>query len=166
MYQRFPGDAASPQEPASPATVPQSVLRAVQVMYVGLAASLIGIIIALTTLSSTRSEILKRNPSFTTAQVNTAEHVEIGFLVVGGLIGAALWLWMAQSCKAGKGWARVVSTVFFAIDTVSVLVGATGVQGGGLARFYGFVVWVIGLVAIILLWQRSSSDYFRSPPRY
>jgi hypothetical protein len=73
---------------------------------------------------------------------------------------------MAQSCKAGKGWARVVSTVFFAIDTVSVLVGATGVQGGGLARFYGFVVWVIGLVAIILLWQRSSSDYFRSPPRY
>jgi hypothetical protein len=40
------------------------------------------------------------------------------------------------------------------------------VQGGGLARFYGFVVWVIGLVAIILLWQRSSSDYFRSPPRY
>jgi hypothetical protein len=135
-------------------------------MYVGLAASLIGIIIDLTTLSSTRSEILRRNPSFTTAQVNTAEHVEIGFLIVGGLIGAALWLWMAQSCKAGKGWARVVSTVFFAIDTVSVLVGATGVQGGGLARFYGFVVWVIGLVAIILLWQRSSSDYFRSPPRY
>jgi hypothetical protein len=135
-------------------------------MYVGLAASLIGIIIDLTTLSSTRSEILRRNPSFTTAQVNTAEHVEIGFLIVGGLISAALWLWMAQSCKAGKGWARVVSTVFFAIDTVSVLVGATGVQGGGLARFYGFVVWVIGLVAIILLWQRSSSDYFRSPPRY
>ena len=166
MYQRFPGDAAPPQQPASSATVPQSVLRAVQVMYVGLAASLIGIIIDLTTLSSTRSEILRRNPSFTTAQVNTAEHVEIGFLIVGGLIGAALWLWMAQSCKAGKGWARVVSTVFFAIDTVSVLVGATGVQGGGVARFYGFVVWVIGLVAIILLWQRSSSDYFRSSPRY
>jgi hypothetical protein len=59
-----------------------------------------------------------------------------------------------------------VSTVFFGIDTVGVLVGATGVQGGGLARFYGILVWVIGLVAIILLWQRSSSDYFRRPPRY
>ena len=165
MYQRFPGDAAPPRASFA-GDVPQSVLRAVQVMYVGLAASLIGIIIDLTTLSSTRSEILRRNPSFTTAQVNTAEHVEIGILIVGGLIGAALWLWMAQSCKAGKGWARVVSTVFFGIDTLSVLVGATGVQGGGLARFYGFVVWVIGLVAIILLWRRSSSDYFRRPPSY
>ena len=135
-------------------------------MYVGLAASLLGIVIDLTTLSATRSEILKRNPRFTATQVNNAEHVEIGIFIVGGLIGAALWLWMAQSCKAGKGWARVVSTVFFGIDTLSVLVGATGVQGGGIARFYGFVVWVIGLVAIILLWRRSSSDYFRRAPRY
>jgi hypothetical protein len=166
MYQRFPGDGAPSGQSTAPVSAPQSVLRAVKVMYVGLAASLIGIIIALTTLSSTRSEILKRNPGFTAAQVNTAEHVEIGFVIASGLIGAALWLWMAQSCKAGKAWARIVSTVFFAIDTISVLVGATGVQVGGLARLYGFVVWVIGLVAIILLWQRSSSDYFRSPPRY
>ncbi|HTR93506.1 MAG TPA: hypothetical protein VMI73_17385 [Trebonia sp.] len=147
-------------------SAPQSVLRAVRVMYVGLAASLLGVVVDLTTLSATRSEILKRNPGFTTAQVNNAEHLAIGTFIVGGLIGAALWLWMAQSCRAGKGWARVVSTVFFGIDTLSVLVGATGVQGGGIARFYGFVVWVIGLVAIILLWQRSSSDYFRGAPRY
>ncbi len=46
---------------------------------------------------------------------------------------------------------------------MSVLVGAAGVQGGGLTRIYGLVVWVIGLIAIILLWQRSSSDYFRAP---
>jgi hypothetical protein len=25
---------------------------------------------------------------------------------------------------------------------------------------------VIGLIAIIFLWQRSSSDYFRGAPRY
>ena len=166
MYQRFPGEGAQYNEPSAQLTAPQSVLRAVKVMYVGLAASLLGIIIDMTTLSSTRSEILKRNPNYTTAQLNTAEHVEIGFFIVGGLIGAALWLWMAQSCKAGKGWARIVSTVFFGIDTLSVLVGATGMSGGGLARFYGFVVWVIGLVAIILLWQRSSSEYFRGAPRY
>jgi hypothetical protein len=135
-------------------------------MYVGLAASLLGIVVDMTTLSATRSEILKRNPSYTAAQLNSAEHLEIGLFIASGLIGAALWLWMAQSCRAGKGWARVVSTVFFGIDTLSVFVGAAAVQGGGLSRIYGFVVWAIGLIAIVLLWQRSSSDYFRSASRY
>jgi hypothetical protein len=135
-------------------------------MYVGLAASLLGILVDMTTLSATRSEIIKQNPKFTTTQVNNAEHLEIGLFIAGGLIGAALWLWMAQSCRAGKGWARVVSTVLFGIDTLSVLAGAAGAQGGGLTRIYGFVVWAIGGIAIFLLWQRSSSDYFRGAPRY
>jgi hypothetical protein len=165
MYQRYPGDAAQSREPSPPTSVPQSVLRAVRVMYVGLAASLLGIVVDMTTLSATRSEILKRNPGYTAVQVNNAEHLEIGLFIAGGLIGAALWLWMAQSCRAGKSWARVVSTVFFGIDTLSVLVGASAVQGGGLSRIYGFVVWAIGLIAIILLWQRASSGYFRAARR-
>jgi hypothetical protein len=151
----------------SPASAPPSVLRAVKVMYVGLAASLIGIVVDMTTLSSTRAEIIKHSPTLTATQVNNAEHVEIGLFIAGGLIGAALWLWMAQSCRAGKGWARVVSTVFFAIDTVFVLIAAAGsTGGGGLARVYGFVIWIVGLIAIILLWQRTSSGYFRSAKRY
>ena len=162
MYQRFPGGARS-REPSPASAAPQSVLRAVRVMYVGLAASLLGILVDMTTLSATRSEIIKQNPKFTTAQINSAEHLEIGLFIAGGLIGAALWLWMAQSCRAGKGWARVVSTVFFGIDTLSVLVGSAAAQGGGLSRIYGILVWVIGLVAIVLLWQRSSSEYFRAP---
>ena len=165
MYQRYPGDAAQSHEPSPPASVPQSVQRAVRVMYVGLAASLLGIVVDMTTLSATRSAILKRNPGYTAVQVNNAEHLEIGLFIAGGLIGAALWLWMAQSCRAGKSWARVVSTVFFGIDTLSVLVGATAVQGGGLSRIYGFVVWAIGLTAVILLWQRASSAYFRAAQR-
>lgn len=164
MYQRFPGEAGT-NEPAPVRDIPQSVQRAVRVMYIGLAASLLGIIVDMTTLSSTRSEILSRNPGYTQTQLNNAEHVEIGLFIAGGLIGAALWLWMAQTCRAGKGWGRVVSTVFFGIDTLSVLAGlaGAGTGGGGLTRIYAVVVWVIGLIAIICLWQRSSSDYFRAP---
>lgn len=163
MYQRFPGGVAPSGEP-DPANAPQSVLRAVRVMYVGLAASLLGIIIDMTTLSSTRSEIVRLNPGFTAAQINNAEHFEIGFFVAGGLIGAALWLWMAQSSRAGKNWARITSTVFFGIDTVSQF-ASLRTPSGGAARFYGLLIWVIGLTAIVLLWQRSSSDYFRRAPR-
>ena len=160
MYQRFPGGADSPQRVR--ASAPQSVLRAVKAMYVGLAVSLIGIAIDMTTLSATRSAILKRDPTFTAAQLNNAEHVQIGLFIASGLIGAALWLWMAQSCLAGKRWARIVSTVFFAIETVAQL-GSTALgSSGGVARLYGLLVWLVGLVAVVLLWQRSSSEYFNA----
>jgi hypothetical protein len=161
MYQAYPGGSQSP-EPSS-ANAPQSVLRAVKVMYAGLAASLIGIAINLSTLSSAKTDIIQHNPGYTTAQINSAMHLLIGESIASGLIGAALWLWMAQSCRAGKGWARIVSTVFFAIETISVLTAATVTASGGVGRIYGFVVWAIGLIAVILLWQRSSSAYFRAP---
>jgi hypothetical protein len=136
-------------------------------MYAGAAASLIGIIVALTTLSSIKSQIHQRNLNLSATQINNAEHVAIGILIASGLIGAALWLWMAQSCKAGKNWARITSTVLFAIETINVLAGTrtAAVASGGASRIYSFVVWLIGLGAIIFLWRRSSSQYF-NPSRY
>ena len=163
MYQPYPGGAQIP-EPSRP-TAPQSVVRAVQIMYAGAAASLIGILIDLTTLSATKSRIEARNHSLTPAQVTSAEHVVIGALVVGGLIGAALWLWMAQSCKAGKSWARVVATVLFAIDTLDQVVGAA-LPSSGSVRLYAVLIWLIGLAAVVLLWQRPSTEYFKGAPRY
>jgi hypothetical protein len=161
-YQPYPGGTQMP-EPVERPPAPQSITRAVQLMYAGAAASLIGIIIALTTLSSIKSQIISKNPSLTTTQVNNAEHVAIGVLIASGLIGAALWLWMAQSSKAGKNWARIVSTVLFAIETINVVAGASAISSGGASRIYSIVIWLIGLGAIIFLWQRSSTEYFKAP---
>jgi hypothetical protein len=161
-YQPYPGGTQMP-EPAERPPVPQSITRAVQLMYAGAVASLIGIVIALTTLSSIKSQIISKNPSLTTTQVNNAEHVAIGILIASGLIGAALWVWMAQSSKAGKSWARIVSTVLFAIQTINVLAGASAISSGGASRIYAIVIWLIGLGAIIFLWQRSSTEYFKAP---
>ena len=161
-YQPYPGGTQLP-EPATRPPVPQSITRAVQLMYAGAAASLIGIIIALTTLSSIKSQIISKNPSLTATQVNNAQHVAIGVLIASGLIGAALWLWMAQSSKAGKNWARIVSTVLFAIETINVVAGASALSSGGASRIYSIVIWLIGLGAVILLWRRSSTEYFKAP---
>src|ERR1700722_16904470 len=114
MYQRFPGG-ADPAGPAGPPTamttlMPQSVQRGVRAVYARVAGCRIGIAVDLTALSAIRSAITRRSTTMTAAQINTAVHVEVGILIAGGLIGAALWLWMAQSCRAGKGWARIVST--------------------------------------------------------
>lgn len=164
MYQPYPGGAQMPEPSRPPA--PPSVLRAVQIMYAGAAASLIGIVVGMTTLSATKSEIIKRDPSLTATQVANAEHVAIGLFIVSGLLGAALWFWIARMCKAGRNWARIVGTVLFGIDTISVFAGAATVPGGGAARIYSILVWLIGLAAVILLWQRPASDYFRGTPRY
>ncbi len=88
-------------------------------------------------------------------------------LVVVGLIGIALWLWMAQSNKAGKNWARIISTVFFAIDTIGAIGGLAG--GRDLRRRREPDLLARRLAhrrgAIILLWQRSSTEYFKGAPR-
>jgi hypothetical protein len=173
MYQPFPGGAEPPESSSTPtAAVPPSITRAVRVMYVGAAASLIGIIVDLTTYHSleialgTRKD--KNGKLLTHAQVVDLAHVEIGAFVIGGLIAAALWIWMARSSLAGKSWARIVSTVLFAISTIGafVSVGGGALTAGDATRIYGFVVWVIGLAAIVLLWQRASSDYFKGAARY
>jgi hypothetical protein len=175
VYQPYPGGDQSPQQygqPGQPAlAAPPPVARAVQLMYIGAAASLIGIVINLTTVSALKSQILKRRPNLTPTQLTTAEHLEIGLLIVAGLIGAALWIWMAQANKRGRSWARITSTVFFAIETISVLTAVSGagqLAGVGAGRFFGILVWLIGLGAIVLLWQGQSSDYFKvkSAPHY
>jgi hypothetical protein len=178
MYQPYPGGDQPPQQSGQVGQpgalvrppIPPSVARAVQVMYLGAVASLIGIIIELLTRHSLRTFIAdhstRNGKRLTAAQVADTYHAELIVLVVVGLIGVGLWIWMARSNKAGKNWARITSTVFFAIDTLGAIGGLAGgaLSGGNANRFYGLVVWVIGVGAIILLWQRSSSDYFKGAP--
>ena len=106
MYQPFPGG-AEPGEAAPPAAAaPPSITRAVRVMYVGAAASLIGIIVDLTTYRSLQNEIArhrrKNGQPLTHAQVVDLAHVEVVAFVVSGLIAAGLWIWLARGCRAGS----------------------------------------------------------------
>ncbi|HMD25762.1 MAG TPA: hypothetical protein VKH61_16815 [Streptosporangiaceae bacterium] len=176
MYQPYPGGDQPPAQSGQfeapvRAPIPQSVTRAVQVMYLGALASLVGIIIELLTRHSLRTFIAdhatRNGNRLTATQVADTYHAELVVLVVVGLIAVGLWIWMAQSNKAGKNWARITSTVFFALDTLGAIGGLAGgaLSGGSVNRFYGLVVWVIGAAAIILLWQRTSTEYFKSAPR-
>ena len=166
MYQPYPGESQSQtSEPSSRPAIPQSVTRAVQLMYVGAAASLIGIVIDILARHAIRNALATRKTAhpLTTSQLNSNYHLVLGVLIVGGVIAVALWLWMAYSCKAGKGWARIVSTVLFAIETINVVAGASAISSGGASRIYSIVIWLIGFGAIIFLWQRSSTEYFKAP---
>ena len=100
--------------------------------------------------------------------VGAVTAVSVGVIVVVAVfsivVPIVLWLWMAWKCKAGRSWARIVSTVLFGVATLATLGTLRDTSAWGLAG--AIASWLIGLGATILLWQRSSSWYFRPAPRY
>ena len=168
MYQPYPGGAEAPG-PSGPSGTPSllapaSITRAVRVMYAGAAASLIGIGMDFIGIGGLRTRLANADHKLTSAQLTSEVHVFYAVFIIGGLIATGLWLWMARVNGAGKSWGRTVATVLIALDTILQFVGL----GGGLApagRIWSILVWLIGLAAVILLWQRTSSEYFSSAQR-
>ena len=88
------------------------------------------------------------------------------FIVAVGLTRMGAWLWMAVKNRAGRGWARVLSTVFFAINSLyQVLVIARPIPGGEWQILFPVALWLVGLCAIALLWQRESGEFFTAQSR-
>jgi Protein kinase domain len=155
---------AQPQAPsrASLAPVPSSVLNAVTLMYAGAAYTLIyaiGVIVV-------ASAIIKDRPALGAAEVSSGHGTLAGvaFLAtVASLIEIALWLGIAQACRRGKNWARITGTALFGIHTLGFLgVLANSHPGIGLTKLLTFVGWLIACGAVVFLWQRPSSAFFRA----
>ncbi len=158
MVQPYPysGKLAEPERPAAPATVQ----NAVKLMYAGAAVSTVSLIVSLTTLSGTKSAIRKAKPTLTAAQVNQLNTFIVSLAIVSGIVGVALWLWMARSNSQGRNWARIVSTVLFGLATLD-LFGVLSQPRTWVALVFPVLTWLIGLSAVILLWRRQSTEFFQ-----
>jgi hypothetical protein len=157
MYQPYPTGGAEP-EPVKP-TPPPSIQNAVRLMYVGAAVSAISLIVTLTTIGSLRTAIHKANPALSASKLHSAETAAVVLAIILGLIGIGLWIWMARANQAGKNWARITATVFFGLDTLSLLAALRQAEPA-LSRTISLLTWLVGLGAVILLWQKISSAYF------
>jgi hypothetical protein len=176
-FPQYPGGAAA-MPPKPPA--PQAVLRAHYCILAGAALSLVGIIVTLAQSGSIRSTLESRetNSAISPGTLNALATGTIVAAAVFGLVGTALWIWMAFATKAGKNWARILSAVFFGLSAVSTLFStvtyfASSTSGSSSTTFtssdttLGLVVSVLeflaGLAAIILLWHKDSAAYFKPP---
>jgi hypothetical protein len=166
-YPQYPGQSGMPAKPPTP----QTVQNAFYLMLAGAGLTLIGAIIGLTEISKVRDTIATQNPTFTTTQVDNAVHAGVAIGAVVGLIEIGLWLWMAFANRSGKNWARITATVFFGISCLSVI-GLLAASSGGSGMFsaekasgigvvIGIITWLVGLAAIILLWNKQSRPYFK-----
>ena len=161
MYQPYPGQAQLPETKRPPA--PASVLTAAKVMYAGAAASILGIVIDILTVNATKTAIERRSPHLSASQVNSSQHVLVAGFIAGGVIAAVVWIVLARACLHGRNWGRITGTVLFALSTVDTLVGLTAPIAVA-AKLWGALVWLIALTAIVLLWRRGSSAFFKATP--
>jgi hypothetical protein len=159
MYQPYPSGTQLPEVQRPP--IPSQVANAVKVMYIGAAVSVLGIVIDILTVSATKTAIEKHSHHLTASQVNSAQHVLVIAFIAGGIIAAAVWIVLARACQNGHSWARTTGTVLFALATVDTLVGGAAAPIAGAVRLWGLITWLAGLTAVILLWQRPSTAYFK-----
>jgi hypothetical protein len=170
-YQPYPttgGSSSSNIVPQAPQ--PQTVRMAVILMYVGAGVSAVGLIATLALSGRIKSAVARalrtvRNPRthhlMTASQMHAFESAYV--VIVAGvlLVSIALWLWMAWANGRGKSWARIVSSVFFALDTLWLVFG--GSRAVATAIFIG-LGWLAGLGALVFLWRRDTSQYIAQSP--
>ena len=171
-YQPYPTGSGSNDlaAPAGRPPQPSTLRNAVRLMLAGAALALIGVIVSAAFSSKIRSTItkaaIKANATrrsqgksvLTAAQIHTLGNVTLVFLVVIGIIGVLLWLWMAWANNKGSSWARIVATVLFGLNTISLFVD---VGRASIAIIPAAIGWLIGLVAVVLLWRRETTAYIK-----
>jgi hypothetical protein len=163
MYQPYP-TSAQPSQPPQRREPPRPVQIAVKCMYAGAALSLISLVVGLTTISSIKSAIEKADPHDTSSQIHKIEVADIVIVIIIALIGIGLWIWMARANQAGHSYARIVGTVFFAIDTLLMLANFARPHAS-LGLVFSLLVWLAGLGAVLFLWRRESGAYFAKTPQ-
>jgi len=153
-------------------SVPRSartVRAAVRLMYAGAAVSAVNLIILLAVIVDIEAYHAVLGHRLTAAQVGQLNTSAITVLIISGLLPIALWLWTAQANARGRNWARSLSTVLFALATLDLTgaFGTPGIRESLVPVAFGPTVpvltWLVGLVAVWLLWRPASTAFFKPP---
>jgi hypothetical protein len=89
--------------------------------------------------------------------------------VVTYLIVVVIWVLMARMNRSGYNWARILASVFCAVSTYDAYSLVNSLTGGSTITVAGIVyivftlaLWVVGVIAIALVWRSESSAYYRA----
>lgn len=158
------------QPTGGPIEQPGSIKLAVQLMRAGAVLSLLGLLTTFFVQDQIRDEVEssmgESGAEMSQNAVDVAVALGVAFGVFLGLIGVALWLWMAWANGKGRSWARIVASVLYAFSILSFLASFAQPQPL-LSTLLSLVSVVLGGVIVFLLWQKSSSAYYQamSAPR-
>lgn len=166
---------AGPADLAAPPAPPAPLHRAVRFMRAGAVASGLSLIFTVIGSFSLKHNMMTANAQklqqhqITASQISSTATGLIIYTILIGLVSIGLWLWMARMNEAGRRWARITASVFFALwslYTYSVL----GELHGGVTITATLIVslililalWVIGAATVFYLWRPASTAYFKA----
>lgn len=138
---------------------PRTVRIAVLLMYAGAALTAAGLVLNVIAVATGANTLRASHPHATAAQLHATQNALIISAVVSGVIEIAAWLLLARANRSGLKWARIVATVLFALNTVSLARQLSGTATIG-NTIYSVLIWLIGLATVVLLWLRESGSYF------
>jgi len=162
-YPAYPGGAyGAPVPPTVRPPMPNTVKLAVNMMYAGMVLGLIHIAVGLAELDAVRDHLRDRGYAQTT--VDSDKNAFVAVIVVGGLVGAGLWLWMALATRAGHNYARIVSSVFFGLGVLGSINSLGSDWVPAVDKLFSALTLLAGLLAIVFVWNSQSGPYFRRRP--
>lgn len=158
---QYPQQAWHPQGPVTPGSIAQPT-RPAAMRWTG---SLMCVGAALSLTYALASGIVAHGTLTNSTHDSAYNAGFVGGAVIEGLAQVALWLWMAWKTGTGRAWARILSTVFYGLLCLQLIIGlvlfAISKGAGHPAVVIILLVqWGVGLAALIQLWRRESSDFF------
>jgi hypothetical protein len=157
-YQQYP--TSGYDQVAQRPEAPPAIRTAVKLMYGGAVLSGLSFIVGLASIGSLRHAIITASTRpLTSSELHMAEVAGIAAIVIVGLFGVGLWLWMAWENGRGRGWARIVAAVLFGLNTLGLLSALIRPAAIG-TRIFDILIWLVGLGATIYLWQPDATQYY------
>jgi hypothetical protein len=136
--------------PGTAPALPDSMRRAVGLMWAGAGMAAVNSIVA---------GVMSDNLLTVQTTNNSAVHAGfIGGVIVEAIFEVALWLWMLWKVHAGRPWARILSTVFFGFTCLQFLIAVAAAPA--VSKILITVYFIIALLALIMLYQGESGAFF------
>ncbi|MFD1935017.1 MULTISPECIES: hypothetical protein [Nonomuraea] len=147
--------------------LPPSTRRTVVIMYVGLALTLIAMLVPLAdlaigdTLSSHVRDVY--SAYLQPDQVDSTATVLLTYLLVTGALGVLSWWWLIVAVRRRRRWARVAATIVLALAGCAALVNLFAEEYGrtivpAFIGLTGLLPCLAGLAAVVLLWRRDPAS--------
>jgi HAAS domain-containing protein len=153
-------------EPGSAALAgpPPPIRHAIRLMYCGAVLSLAAAIADIATKNGLR-EVIATTPMARNL-IGTATNTTFIQAAAVNLVAVVLWLLIARWSAKGSTTARTLACVLFALCVVAALIGPGELSALSpwpvAVRVLTVLGWIVGLGAIVLLWQRSSTAFIKA----
>jgi hypothetical protein len=131
----------------------------VNLLFIYVGVSLLGLIVGLVQTDAMRRQVAASNPTFTEGELDAAVAVGMIGMIMFGLVFIPVLTWLTFMIRKGANWARITVTVLLVLAVLLDFFFRDGTETA-LMNLVTVADFLLGLVILLLLWQRSATMWF------